>query len=42
MQERQYLNASAVEQKEVSGVLRNTYSLQVLPTSYAIGPFTRS
>ena len=35
MQERQYLNASAVEQKEVSGVLRNTYGLLALTLAFS-------
>ncbi|MCY1263829.1 Modulator of FtsH protease YccA [compost metagenome] len=35
MQERQYLNATAVEQKEVSGVLRNTYGLLALTLAFS-------
>ncbi|MBO3274176.1 Bax inhibitor-1/YccA family protein [Pseudomonas schmalbachii] len=35
MQERQYLNATAVEQKEVSGVLRNTYGLLAITLAFS-------
>ena len=35
MQERQYLDSTAVEQKEVSGVLRNTYGLLALTLAFS-------
>lgn len=35
MQEQQYLNSTAVEQKEVSGVLRNTYGLLALTLAFS-------